>query len=156
MTPTSSMTNPRSLDHTAVHSRLTVGARTRFEGLWQELQRQRTVDLGEIGLDELQLPASELRPDLIDRAAADRERELCVQTKTRAYDRLHQIDLALLRMEQGTYGICIRCEQEIPPARLEVQPTASTCIACQERVEQGIRNNRPVARLSGKESRARR
>ena len=38
---------------------------------------------------------------------------------------------ALRRIEDGTYGICVDCGMTIPPARLQVKPEATRCIACQ-------------------------
>lgn len=43
-----------------------------------------------------------------------------------------QIRAALERIDTGTYGACAHCGQQIPPARLEVVPYASTCVGCQE------------------------
>lgn len=40
------------------------------------------------------------------------------------------IDAALGRLDDGTYGVCVVCGQPIPPARLEVRPTAATCVGC--------------------------
>jgi len=37
---------------------------------------------------------------------------------------------ALARVDAGTYGICVRCGQPIPAARLEVRPTATMCVPC--------------------------
>ena len=42
---------------------------------------------------------------------------------------------ALARLESGDYGTCIDCGQAIPPARLQAQPFAVRCVACQERRE---------------------
>ncbi|BCJ86050.1 TraR/DksA C4-type zinc finger protein [Effusibacillus dendaii] len=59
--------------------------------------------------------------------------------------RLVEIDEALERMEDGTYGICTHCGQEIPYERLEAQPAAEFCITCQEKAEEHqIESNRPV------------
>ena len=46
--------------------------------------------------------------------------------------RLHlvEIDAALTRLDQGTYGVCERCGGPIAPGRLEARPTARTCITC--------------------------
>lgn len=44
---------------------------------------------------------------------------------------LEQIDRALARIEDGTYGICEGCGQAIPVARLEVMPSATSCVECQ-------------------------
>lgn len=48
---------------------------------------------------------------------------------------LRRIDGALVRLKDGSYGQCEDCDQPIAPARLEAEPTASRCIACQERYE---------------------
>ena len=45
-------------------------------------------------------------------------------------ERLAEVDAALARLEAGTYGVCEVCGRPIAEARLEVRPTARTCIAC--------------------------
>jgi len=42
------------------------------------------------------------------------------------------IDNALTRVADGTYGICIKCQEKIPDARLEILPYATTCIKCSD------------------------
>jgi DnaK suppressor protein len=46
---------------------------------------------------------------------------------------LVEIDAALDRVEQGRYGVCEGCGRPIPDARLEVRPTARTCVPCASR-----------------------
>lgn len=46
---------------------------------------------------------------------------------------LTQVTVALERFDQGTYGICERCNAEIDPARLEALPYATLCLHCQQR-----------------------
>lgn len=43
---------------------------------------------------------------------------------------LAEVDAAIQRLEVGTYGICERCGQPIPQARLEARPAARACIGC--------------------------
>jgi RNA polymerase-binding protein DksA len=50
---------------------------------------------------------------------------------------LADIDSALKRIEEGTYGTCVTCGQEIPLQRLEAYPAASLCIDCKRRAEGG-------------------
>ena len=40
---------------------------------------------------------------------------------------------ALRRMDSGAYGYCVRCDEEIAPARLELDPAVATCIVCASR-----------------------
>ena len=47
----------------------------------------------------------------------------------------NQLDEALRRLDEGTYGICEHCEAPISPARLRAMPFARRCIKCQEQAE---------------------
>ena len=47
-----------------------------------------------------------------------------------AEEHLAQVDAALARLDEGTYGVCAVCGREIPSERLEVRPAATTCVAC--------------------------
>ncbi len=49
---------------------------------------------------------------------------------------LAQVEAALVRFEQGIYGICERCGEQIDPARLKALPYASLCMDCQQHTEQ--------------------
>lgn len=49
---------------------------------------------------------------------------------------LEKVDLALSRMDAGTYGKCVLCGKEIPAARLEAKPSVSLCAPCQTSKEQ--------------------
>jgi DnaK suppressor protein len=48
---------------------------------------------------------------------------------------LAQLDRSLQAMSEGTYGICIDCEEPISLKRLETIPWASRCVGCQQRIE---------------------
>src|SRR5919201_1870964 len=48
---------------------------------------------------------------------------------------LSQIERALVRMKQGTYGVCEVCQGKIPVARLNALPYSTTCIECQREME---------------------
>lgn len=49
--------------------------------------------------------------------------------------RLAEVALALEDLEEGEYGFCVQCGEEISPLRLEVKPEARLCIPCQEIAE---------------------
>lgn len=54
----------------------------------------------------------------------------------REAEEIEDIRGALARIERGTYGLCIDCEQPIPEERLEAWPTAKRCRPCQQEYEQ--------------------
>jgi DnaK suppressor protein len=58
----------------------------------------------------------------------DRELDLLLSAQARA--NIDEIDLALTKMDAGTYGRCEQCGQPIPEARLEALPHASLCVVC--------------------------
>jgi DnaK suppressor protein len=62
-----------------------------------------------------------------------RERNLALRNN--AQDLLAHVNAALQRLDEGSYGICARCGQQIAPDRLEALPYAIYCITCQSQVE---------------------
>ena len=63
-----------------------------------------------------------------DTLNVERERDLALSAQARAS--VEEIDRALAKMDAGTYGICERCGNPIPKARLKALPYASLCVAC--------------------------
>ena len=53
--------------------------------------------------------------------------------RNRLVDTLHDVQDALKKFEQGTYGVCESCEEKIDWARLEAKPEARLCIRCKQR-----------------------
>lgn len=53
----------------------------------------------------------------------------------RHINEIREVEAALLRIARGGYGVCRECEQPIPFARLEANPIAERCIACQTDLE---------------------
>jgi RNA polymerase-binding protein DksA len=73
----------------------------------------------------------ELDPkDLIDSASDDIDRKMIEAIGIQDMKRLKLIDSALTRVQQGKYGLCIRCSKRIPHDRLEAIPYALMCIDC--------------------------
>ena len=61
-------------------------------------------------------------------AAADLEKRVALQSRIR--ETLVQLEHALQKLDEGTYGLCDSCEQPINPARLEALPLAALCVNC--------------------------
>jgi DnaK suppressor protein len=71
--------------------------------------------------------------DFADRSAAANEEEISIQLKQTDAKLLRAIEDALQRVEAGTYGICVECDEEISPARLRAVPWTKVCITCKEK-----------------------
>ena len=75
--------------------------------------------------------------DFYDHASSDRDRELALMLADREREKLTFVDDALKRIEQGTYGICESCEEDIDKERLMAMPFTKLCLSCQEDLERG-------------------
>ena len=69
------------------------------------------------------------------------ELETALNIASAESERLMIIDECLMRIEEGTYGVCEMCEQDIPRPRLEVFPSARYCVACQSKLEKEQNGN---------------
>lgn len=74
--------------------------------------------------------------DTFDQIQLAAERDFAVSNLDRAARSLREVHEALRRMDDGSYGVCLRCEESIPARRLEAVPWAAYCVACQEAVDQ--------------------
>ena len=63
-----------------------------------------------------------------DSLAVERERDLALSAQARAA--VEEIDAALERIEDGTYGVCAQCGKNIPKERLRALPQAALCVQC--------------------------
>lgn len=73
--------------------------------------------------------------DILDSVSEERSRELDMILTDREKRKLKQIDDALDRIEENTYGLCEECGVKIPKPRLRVMPFARFCVDCQEKSE---------------------
>lgn len=77
--------------------------------------------------------------DLADIAADDIDRKTLEALSSNDIKRLRLIDSAISRLENGKYGICIKCNQRIPKERLEAIPYALMCVPCKSSDERRYR-----------------
>ena len=73
--------------------------------------------------------------DTVDLSVMDVNKELALRLGERESRMVADIDQALLRIKEGTYGICARCGKLIDERRLEAMPTARYDAACQAAIE---------------------
>lgn len=98
-------------------------------------EKQRLINNSRNALkNELALSPDDL-PDETDLAASEINQNLIFKLRDRERQLLAKIDEALSRMEDGTFGMCVECEEPIEPRRLEARPVSDLCIACKERQE---------------------
>jgi len=77
----------------------------------------------------------EKAPDALDEVQLAGERELAIRNLDRDSNMLRQIRRALARIADGSYGVCLHCDEEISPKRVAAVPWAAYCIQCQEQVD---------------------
>ena len=73
--------------------------------------------------------------DFLDVAQGVEHQELARLNAARLSQRARRLQVALSRVSDGDYGVCSECGEEIAPRRLLAIPDATTCVACQERLE---------------------
>ncbi len=113
--------------------------------------RQRLLDMREelvgVGLGK-SLPEDLARPfdigDEGDRADSERTQGVSVLLSLRDNEKLLGIDEALDKIQDGTYGVCEECGEEIGAGRLKAMPLAKLCVSCQSSQEKELASDRFV------------
>jgi DnaK suppressor protein len=112
-----------------------------YADLQLELTRLRAVLTRETMMSHMIATEPDLFPDPVDQAAAEHELDVALSVKLLAIEKLRRIERALTSLHAHSYGICSRCGQEIPYARLKVQPDSLYCVPCLTVVEQEAPRN---------------
>src|SRR3954453_22630093 len=79
--------------------------------------------------------AIEKSPDALDEVQHAAERELAIRNLDRESQLLRNVRGALRRIDEGTFGVCLHCEEDISPKRIAAVPWAAFCIQCQEQAD---------------------
>ncbi len=75
-------------------------------------------------------------PDPTDQAVAELDSNFTLRLRGREQKLLKKIDEAIARIEDGTYGVCESCGEQISTKRLEARPVTTLCIECKTRQEE--------------------
>jgi DnaK suppressor protein len=103
------------------------------------------------------LDYSEVHPDILDRAVHEGQSAFAFRIRERERFLIRKIKDALRRIEEGTYGLCEECGEDIPIARLKARPVTNYCLDCKTRMESQERSlesggmgaiNKPVPAFS--------
>ena len=76
--------------------------------------------------------------DQLEEIQAASERALAVSNLDREFTQLRNARAALRRVEEGSFGTCQHCDEDIHPKRLAAVPWATFCIRCQEAVDNNL------------------
>ena len=85
--------------------------------------------------------------DSVDLSVQDLQKEIALRLGEKSSQAVADIDQALLRIKEGTYGTCARCGKPIEPGRLEVKPDATLCVGCQQEIERISRRGRTTKQI---------
>lgn len=100
-------------------------------GRRNELRKRLGTELADLG----HRMSSSTGGDAADAAFGSAGEELSSQLAELEARELNQIERALVRLKQGTYGLCEVCSSKIPVARMNVLPYSTLCIKCQREAE---------------------
>jgi len=98
---------------------------------FKEILEKRQEELSEV-LRNREGIAIEKSPDALDEVQRAAERELAIRNLDRESNLLRNVRAALRRINDGAFGTCLHCEEEISPKRLNAVPWTPYCIECQE------------------------
>ncbi len=80
----------------------------------------------------------EATQDIADKATNSYTKEFLFHQSDENRRLLQLVNEALDRMKDGTYGLCVACQEEVQQKRLEAVPWARHCFECQEKQDQGL------------------
>jgi len=106
----------------------------RRQALLEEIRK----DLSRVREEPYESIAGTVR-DSGDEAVADLIADVDQAEVTRDLGELHELEAALKRIADGTYGLCVDCGDDIAVERLRAQPAAARCVDCQQRHEKTYR-----------------
>lgn len=78
----------------------------------------------------------EMYADPADRASAESDRAFILRLRDRDRKLIQKIEQALERIEEGSFGVCDDCGEDIAVPRLKARPVTTLCIKCKSRQEQ--------------------
>ena len=96
--------------------------------------KRRLHELAKLGghRDELEI---EYAADPLDQVRNGVERDIAVSQINRQARSVREVEFALAKIEDGSYGVCEQCEEGISDRRLNAVPWARLCVACQSKAE---------------------
>ena len=100
-----------------------------------ESQREEAFHLLHRVSDESRSIDTDIPQDSGDQSINTISKEFLFQQGSQRRNTVRRIEAALSRIEEGTFGVCAECSEEIPIRRLEALPWTDSCLHCQEQRE---------------------
>jgi DnaK suppressor protein len=107
-----------------------------LQNVKQTLMMQRNILLSEAEEALNLLPGQTIFPDMGDQASAEIDRSFMLRLRGREQRLLKKIEAAIDKIDNGTFGICEACGEEINIKRLEARPVTNMCIFCKTEQEE--------------------
>jgi DnaK suppressor protein len=104
-----------------------------FKELFEEQRRQLLHNRGILN-EEFQLSTDDL-PDEMDMTSSEMESTMKIRLRNREALFLKRINQALRRIEEGSFGLCDDCGEDIDLRRLQARPITTMCVNCKEESE---------------------
>ncbi len=111
----------------------------RYKGLLEEKRAQIVANAQSTLAEEMALDANDL-PDEMDLASSEYLQSFTFRLRGREKVFLDKIDRALEKIEQGQFGLCDECGEDISIKRLDARPETNLCIRCKEDQERSERD----------------
>lgn len=106
----------------------------KFKGLLEEMKDKIINDV-EQTLTDMTTQNGNI-PDPNDRATVESDRNFELRIRDRERKLMNKVEEALARIDEGEYGVCDSCGEDIAIKRLEARPVAKYCIECKTKQEQ--------------------
>jgi RNA polymerase-binding transcription factor DksA len=97
-----------------------------YRAVLEQQWRHQLADVVDLSYDAL---GAHNEPD--DDGSRATDRLISSRLLAAARKQLEETEAALLRLEEGTFGVCEGCNEQIRPERLEILPATAFCVACQ-------------------------
>lgn len=112
------MGNPVQFDLSAIRDRLIARRRELLDLVVSSADSRKPVEL------------DQTRVGRLSRMDALQNQAMSLEAERRRRLELQRIEASLKRIEEGEYGYCVACGEQIPVRRLELDPTLPTCVNC--------------------------
>ena len=105
-----------------------------FRGLLSNMLEE-ALKQGEMTLEDM-TDNNEICADPADRATVESDRAFTLRIRDRERKLIKKIQAALVRMDEGVFGVCDECGEEIGVPRLKARPVTKLCINCKSKQEE--------------------